>query len=188
MTLTVCRLNASRLKCCLIVLFISSRRGVSVERDLVMERSSPERLCRSDLQGAGSFQARQQLEFSCSFGWALNADNCSTHVSSSPTAENRRREAVTGLRWLWMGSRRHARSFPSCSVRPAKSHTFRAGVRAGSSGSPWAVSGALVQRHQRKPLRGRMYNVVAVWVGVSSLINGGQRQEGIKRKPGAMGR
>ena len=68
------------------------------ERDLVMECSSPERLCLRDLQAPGSFQACQQLEFSCSSGWLLNAKNCSTLLSPSPAAEKCYLRAVTRLR------------------------------------------------------------------------------------------
>lgn len=72
------------------------------ERGLAMARSSPEGLCLRGVQGAGSLQACWQLEFSCSFGWVLNANNCSTQLSLRPSAEKchpgaiRRRDGFRG--------------------------------------------------------------------------------------------
>lgn len=118
------------------------------ERDLVMECSSPKCLCLRDLQGAGSFQACQQLELSCSLGRLLNANDCDPRL----TAEKCHPRAVTRLRgFSCEGTNTPGLLLSSPRDKSPREPCIWCQGLGGHSGSHWTLARVLIQKRQRKP-------------------------------------
>lgn len=140
--------KASRLKwlsdC---VIHYHQKESLLWERDLVTECPSPKCLCLRDSRGAGSCQACQQLELSCSPGRLLNANDCGPRL----TAEKCHPRAVTRLR----GFRCEGTNTPGLFLSsprdksPREPCIYCQGL-GGHSGSHWTLARVLTQKPQRK--------------------------------------